>query len=110
MSPENNENLTEAVLEFAEGIGIIKAYNLMGEKSQKSFSTTSGKPAHQPATGKIPHIAHDLDQFSVRTQNHRPYHPLPQFRKRISVLVEETRCPQAAANPPSRTLSRAFST
>jgi ATP-binding cassette subfamily B protein len=32
---EQNENLTEAVLEFAEGIGIIKSYNLLGEKSKE---------------------------------------------------------------------------
>ncbi len=31
---EQSENLTEAVLGFTEGIGIIKAYNLMGEKSK----------------------------------------------------------------------------
>ncbi|MDR1772363.1 MAG: ABC transporter ATP-binding protein/permease [Hungatella sp.] len=31
---EQSENLTEAVLDFTEGIGIIKAYNLMGEKSK----------------------------------------------------------------------------
>jgi len=31
---EQSENLTEAVLDFIEGIGIIKAYNLMGEKSK----------------------------------------------------------------------------
>ena len=29
-----NENLTEAVLDFVEGIGIIKTYNLLGEKSK----------------------------------------------------------------------------
>ena len=28
---EQSENLTEAVLDFVEGIGIIKAYNLLGE-------------------------------------------------------------------------------
>lgn len=28
-----SENLTDAVLDFAEGIGIIKTYNLLGEKS-----------------------------------------------------------------------------
>ncbi|HIZ43237.1 MAG TPA: ABC transporter ATP-binding protein/permease [Firmicutes bacterium] len=32
---EQNENLTEAVLDFVEGIGIIKTYNLLGEKSGK---------------------------------------------------------------------------
>ena len=32
---EQNENLTEAVLDFVEGIGIIKAYNLLGEKSKE---------------------------------------------------------------------------
>ncbi|MFT4105207.1 MAG: ABC transporter ATP-binding protein [Lacrimispora sp.] len=31
---EQLENLTEAVLDFTEGIGIIKTYNLLGEKSQ----------------------------------------------------------------------------
>ena len=31
---EQNENLTEAVLDFVEGIGIIKTYNLLGEKSR----------------------------------------------------------------------------
>lgn len=30
---EQSESLTEAVLDFAEGIGIIKTYNLLGEKS-----------------------------------------------------------------------------
>lgn len=30
-----SENLTEAVLDFAEGIGIIKTYNLLGEKSSE---------------------------------------------------------------------------
>ena len=30
---EQSESLTEAVLDFTEGIGIIKAYNLIGEKS-----------------------------------------------------------------------------
>lgn len=32
---EQNENLTEAVLDFAEGISIIKTYNLLGEKSKE---------------------------------------------------------------------------
>ncbi len=31
---EQSEKLTEAVLDFTEGIGIIKSYNLMGEKSK----------------------------------------------------------------------------
>lgn len=31
---EQSESLTEAVLDFTEGIGIIKAYNLIGEKSK----------------------------------------------------------------------------
>ena len=31
---EQNEHLTEAVLDFVEGIGIIKTYNLLGEKSK----------------------------------------------------------------------------
>ena len=31
---EQNEYLTEAVLDFVEGIGIIKTYNLLGEKSR----------------------------------------------------------------------------
>ncbi len=30
---EQNESLTEAVLDFAEGIGITKTYNLLGERS-----------------------------------------------------------------------------
>lgn len=30
-----SENLTEAVLDFTEGIGIIKTYNLLGEKSRE---------------------------------------------------------------------------
>lgn len=30
-----NESLTEAVLDFTEGIGIIKTYNLLGEKSKQ---------------------------------------------------------------------------
>ncbi len=32
---EQNESLTEAVLEFVEGIGVIKSYNLLGEKSKE---------------------------------------------------------------------------
>ena len=32
---EQNENLTRAVLDFTEGIGIIKTYNLLGEKSKE---------------------------------------------------------------------------
>jgi ATP-binding cassette subfamily B protein len=32
---EQNENLTKAVLDFTEGIGIIKTYNLLGEKSKE---------------------------------------------------------------------------
>ncbi|SCY02644.1 ATP-binding cassette, subfamily B [Lachnospiraceae bacterium XPB1003] len=32
---EASETLTEEVLDFAEGIGIIKSYNLLGEKSKK---------------------------------------------------------------------------
>ena len=32
---EQSENLTEAVLSFAEGIGTIKSYNLLGERSKE---------------------------------------------------------------------------
>ncbi len=32
---EQSENLTEAVLDFTEGIGVIKSYNLLGEKSKE---------------------------------------------------------------------------
>ena len=32
---EYSESLTEEVLDFAEGIGVIKSYNLLGEKSKK---------------------------------------------------------------------------
>lgn len=32
---EQSENLTEAVLDFTEGMGIIKTYNLLGEKSEE---------------------------------------------------------------------------
>ncbi len=32
---EAGESLTEEVLDFAEGIGIIKAYNMLGERSRK---------------------------------------------------------------------------
>lgn len=32
---EQSENLTEAVLDFTEGIGIIKTYNLLGAKSKE---------------------------------------------------------------------------
>lgn len=32
---EQSENLTEAVLDFTEGLGIIKTYNLLGEKSRE---------------------------------------------------------------------------
>ena len=40
MKQECSERLTSSVLEFAEGIGIIKTFNLLGEKSKevnKSF-------------------------------------------------------------------------
>ncbi|SHJ31989.1 ABC transporter ATP-binding protein [Hespellia stercorisuis] len=46
---EQSENLTEAVLDFAEGMGIIKTYNLLGKESkelsgnfQKSCDTNIG--------------------------------------------------------------------
>ncbi|MCR4960686.1 MAG: ABC transporter ATP-binding protein/permease [Lachnospiraceae bacterium] len=32
---EGSESLTEEVLDFAEGIGIIKSYNMLGERSKK---------------------------------------------------------------------------
>lgn len=32
---QQNENLTDAVLDFTEGIGIIKTYNLLGDKSKE---------------------------------------------------------------------------
>ncbi len=32
---EDSESLTEEVLDFAEGIGIIKSYNMLGDKSRK---------------------------------------------------------------------------
>lgn len=32
---EQSENLTEAVLDYIEGIGIIKTYNMLGEKSKE---------------------------------------------------------------------------
>ena len=32
---EQSENLTESVIDFTEGIGIIKTYNLLGEKSKE---------------------------------------------------------------------------
>ncbi len=32
---ENSESLTEEVLDFAEGIGIIKSYNMLGERSKR---------------------------------------------------------------------------
>ena len=32
---EQSENLTEAVLDFTEGMGIIKTYNLLGDKSRE---------------------------------------------------------------------------
>ncbi|MDR1300056.1 MAG: ABC transporter ATP-binding protein/permease [Oscillospiraceae bacterium] len=35
VSREQSENLTEAVLDHIEGIGIIKTYNLLGEKSRE---------------------------------------------------------------------------
>jgi len=43
---EQSESLTEAVLDFTEGIGIIKTYNLLGEKSRElsdSFRETRRK-------------------------------------------------------------------
>lgn len=43
---EQSENLTESVLDFTEGIGIIKTYNLLGEKSKElsdNFRETCAK-------------------------------------------------------------------
>lgn len=43
---ESNELLTEAVLDFTEGMGIIKTYNLLGDKSKalsNSFSESCDK-------------------------------------------------------------------
>ena len=33
---EQSERLTDAVLSFVEGIGVIKSYNLLGEKSEST--------------------------------------------------------------------------
>lgn len=38
-----SENLTDAVLSFAEGIGVIKSYNLLGEKSDELTETSKIK-------------------------------------------------------------------
>lgn len=43
---EGSESLTEEVLDFAEGIGIIKSYNLLGEKSKK-LSDEFGKSCRE---------------------------------------------------------------
>lgn len=46
---EQNERLTDAVLDFAEGIGIIKTYNLLGEKSKElsdNFKTMCDTSLH----------------------------------------------------------------
>lgn len=46
---EQSENLTEAVLDFIEGIGIIKTYNLLGEKSKeltKNFADSCNTNLH----------------------------------------------------------------
>jgi ABC-type multidrug transport system fused ATPase/permease subunit len=80
---EQNENLTKAALEFIEGIGIIKAYNLLGEKIEGAFRQFPGNLPRQPATGKIPHTAHDLDTIGFRPGNRRPHRPrhLPQLSR-----------------------------
>ena len=39
---ESNELLTEAVLDFTEGMGIIKTYNILGDKS-KALSNSFGE-------------------------------------------------------------------
>ena len=36
---EQSEHLTDAVLSFTEGIGVIKSYNLLGEKTDKQFQS-----------------------------------------------------------------------
>ena len=43
---EGSESLTEEVLDFAEGIGIIKSFNMLGEKS-KSLSTEFEKSCRE---------------------------------------------------------------
>ena len=58
---EQSENLTKAVLDFTEGIGIIKTYNLLGEKSKeltdnfkKSCETNLGfEMSHGPWQRKL---------------------------------------------------------
>ena len=49
MKQECSERLTSSVLEFAEGIGIIKTFNLLGEKSKelnKSFEKSCKESIH----------------------------------------------------------------
>ena len=49
MKQECSEKLTDAVLEFAEGIGIIKTFNLLGEKSRemnRSFEKSCAESIH----------------------------------------------------------------
>ena len=49
MKQECSEKLTSSVLEFAEGIGIIKTFNLLGEKSKalnKSFEKSCDESIH----------------------------------------------------------------
>ena len=49
MKQECSERLTSSVLEFAEGIGIIKTFNLLGEKSKeinKSFEKSCQESIH----------------------------------------------------------------
>lgn len=49
MKQECSEKLTSSVLEFAEGIGVIKTFNLLGEKSKalnKSFEKSCDESIH----------------------------------------------------------------
>lgn len=46
MKQEGSESLTEEVLDFAEGIGIIKSFNMLGEKS-KSLSAEFEKSCRE---------------------------------------------------------------
>jgi len=69
---EQSENLTEAVLGFAEGIGTIKSYNMLGEKSQeltenfqKSCDANIAFEQHQTGWNRYLHSLYGIGSAAI---------------------------------------------
>ena len=69
---EQSESLTEAVLSFAEGIGTIKSYNMLGEKSrelsenfQRSCDTNIAFEEHQTSWNRYLHSIYGVGSAAI---------------------------------------------